>query len=166
MKYIIKWLASNFNAQMPGPNAPQAKEIIMKSGGYVYIMSNHKMGTLYIGSTSDLIKRVWQHKTKYFPNCFTAKYGLNKLVYYEFYESLENMVKHERQMKEWQRNWKLKLIIQKNPNWNDLYNEFLGLNGIAPYEEWIFLFLKLNTCGALGPGLRRDDDVGRRDDEF
>ena len=98
-------------------------------------MSNHKMGTLYIGSTSDLVKRVWQHKTKYFPDCFTAGYNLDKLVYYEFHESLENMVKRERQMKEWQRDWKVKLIVQKNPEWNDLYNEVLAGYGFAPYEE-------------------------------
>ncbi|MCL1902339.1 MAG: GIY-YIG nuclease family protein [Alphaproteobacteria bacterium] len=107
----------------------------MKDGGYVYIMANQKMGTIYIGSTSDLLKRVGQHKTKTFPDCFTAEYDLDKLVYYEFHESLEQMVKRERQMKEWQRNWKLKLIIQKNPEWRDLYDDVLAIYGYGPHEK-------------------------------
>ena len=96
----------------------------MKSGGYIYIMTNDKMGTLYIGSTSDLIGRVWQHKNKTFRG-FTSKYNLDKLVYYEWHNCLENMVQRERQLKEWNRNWKIRLIIQKNPNWDELYNEIL-----------------------------------------
>lgn len=92
------------------------------------------MGTLYIGSTSDLILRVQQHKTKYFPKCFTAEYNLNKLVYYEWHDSLEEMVKRERQMKEWNRNWKIKLIVQKNSEWQDLFNELLANNGFAAYD--------------------------------
>lgn len=104
----------------------------MRSGGYVYIMASKRMGTLYIGSTSDLIVRVWEHKNKIYPKSFTAKYNCNMLVYYEYHEILEDMVKRERQMKEWNRNWKIKLIIEKNPEWNDLYPEFLVLNGYSP----------------------------------
>lgn len=107
----------------------------MKNGGWVYIMTNHKMGTLYIGSTSDIEYRALQHKHKFFQNSFTAKYGLNKLVYLEFWESLEDMVKRERQMKEWKRNWKIKLIVQKNPEWNDFYQDFLDES--IPAEHWI-----------------------------
>lgn len=72
----------------------------MKTGGWVYILSNHKMGTLYIGSTSDIYLRTEQHKIKFFHNSFTAKYNLDKLVYYEWHDSLENMVVRERQLKE------------------------------------------------------------------
>ena len=87
----------------------------MKDGGWIYIMSNHKMEALYIGSTSDIYLRAEQHRKKIFENSFTAKYGLNKLVYYESFESLDAMVGRERQLKKWKRGWKIKLIVQKNP---------------------------------------------------
>ena len=103
----------------------------MKNGGYVYIMSSKRMGTIYIGSTSDLIGRVSEHKNKVYPKSFTAKYNCDKLVYYEYHESLENMVKRERQLKEWPRNWKMKLIIDKNPDWHDLYSELLESYGYS-----------------------------------
>ncbi|MFQ6703031.1 MAG: GIY-YIG nuclease family protein [Alphaproteobacteria bacterium] len=103
----------------------------MKSGGYVYILTNKPMGTLYIGSTTDLVGRIWQHKNKAIPG-FTSKYNIDKLVYYEWHDSLNNMVLRERQLKKWNRNWKYRLIIQKNPDWNDLYNDVLSQNGYAP----------------------------------
>ncbi|MDR0967213.1 MAG: GIY-YIG nuclease family protein [Rickettsiales bacterium] len=100
----------------------------MKSGGYVYILTNKKNRTLYIGSTTDLIQRVWQHKNKKFPG-FTARYNVDKLMYYEWHDSLFYMVARERAIKEWKRYWKIKLIEEKNPEWNDLYNDVLSLNG-------------------------------------
>ena len=103
----------------------------MKSGGYVYILTNKPMGTLYIGSTTDLVGRILQHKNKAIPG-FTSKYNIDKLVYYEWHDSLNNMVLRERQLKKWNRNWKYRLIIQKNPDWNDLYNDVLSQNGYAP----------------------------------
>ena len=103
----------------------------MKSGGYVYILTNKPMGTLYIGSTTDLVGRIWQHKNKAIPG-FTSKYNIDKLVYYEWHDSLNDMVLRERQLKKWNRNWKYRLIIQKNPDWNDLYNYVLSQNGYAP----------------------------------
>lgn len=103
----------------------------MKSGGYVYILTNKPMGTLYIGSTTDLVGRIWQHKNKAIPG-FTSKYNIDKLVYYEWRDSLNEMVLRERQLKKWNRNWKYRLIIQKNPDWNDLYNDVLSQNGYAP----------------------------------
>ncbi len=103
----------------------------MKSGGYVYILTNKPMGTLYIGSTTDLVGRIWQHKNKAIPG-FTSKYNIDKLVYYEWHDSLNDMVLRERQLKKWNRNWKYRLIIQKNPDWNDLYNDVLSQNGYAP----------------------------------
>jgi len=96
----------------------------MKSCGFVYILASDKMGTLYIGSTSDLLGRTWQHRNKWFRG-FTKRYGVDKLVYYEMHEHLTEMVRRERQIKEWKRNWKLRLIIQQNPEWKDLYNEVL-----------------------------------------
>ena len=103
----------------------------MKSGGYVYILTNKPMGTLYIGSTTDLVGRIWQHKNKAIPG-FTSKYNIDKLVYYEWHDSLNDMILRERQLKKWNRNWKYRLIIQKNPDWNDLYNDVLSQNGYAP----------------------------------
>jgi len=103
----------------------------MKSGGYVYILANKPMGTLYIGSTSDLIGRIWQHKHKEIPG-FTSKYSVDKLVYYEWHDSLCDMVIRERQLKKWERDWKFRLIIQKNPDWDDLYTELLINNGYSP----------------------------------
>lgn len=89
------------------------------------------MGTLYIGSTTDLVGRIWQHKNKAIPG-FTSKYNIDKLVYYEWHDSLNDMVLRERQLKKWNRNLKYRLIIQKNPDWNDLYNDVLSQNGYAP----------------------------------
>ena len=106
----------------------------MKECGWVYIMSNRKMGTLYIGSTSNIYLRSEQHRQKFFQNSFTAQHGLDKLVYYEQYESLTAMVDRERQLKHWERNWKIKLIVQKNPEWKDLYQEFL--DETIPAEYW------------------------------
>jgi len=103
-----------------------------KTGGYVYIMTNKPNGTLYIGSTSDLIGRVFEHKNKANPKSFTARYNLDKLIYFEWYDRLENMVLRERQMKEWKRNWKIKIIETMNPDWHDLYNQLLIDNGYAP----------------------------------
>ena len=107
----------------------------MKTGGCVYIMTNKRNGTLYIGSTSDIIGRVFEHKTKVYPKSFTAKYNLDKLVYVEWYDSLENMVARERQLKRWNRSWKIRLIIQQNPNWKDLYDDILAEYGFAPFKQ-------------------------------
>lgn len=100
----------------------------MKSGGYVYILASGPMGTLYIGSTSDLPGRIWQHKNKQIPG-FTSRYDVDKLVYYEWHDSLREMVLRERQLKEWKRNWKIRLIIQSNPQWRDLYCDALRTHG-------------------------------------
>ncbi|MDR1476507.1 MAG: GIY-YIG nuclease family protein [Rickettsiales bacterium] len=90
--------------------------------GYVYIMTDRPTGVLYIGVTSDLAKRIWEHKNGIFEG-FSKKYGLDKLVYYEIHDDIENAIKREKQMKEWKRNWKFKLIIDSNPKWKDLYDD-------------------------------------------
>ncbi|MDR1338053.1 MAG: GIY-YIG nuclease family protein [Rickettsiales bacterium] len=97
----------------------------MKLGGFVYILANKPMGTIYIGSTSNIAQRMYQHRNKFFES-FTKKYDVKLLVYYEFHDSLEKMVKRERQMKEWKRSWKLARIIEFNPNWLDLFDELSG----------------------------------------
>jgi len=87
---------------------------------YVYILASKRNGTLYTGSTDDLGNRVWQHKTKAIEG-FTAKYGVDKLVWCEAHDSRESAFTRERRIKEWKRKWKLNLIEASNPDWNDLY---------------------------------------------
>ena len=88
---------------------------------YVYILASKKNGTLYIGSTSDLVKRVWQHKKKVIPG-FTSRYNVVSLVYFEQFDDVYEMAHRERRMKEWQRKSKIRIIEQKNPQWQDLFN--------------------------------------------
>jgi putative endonuclease len=87
---------------------------------FVYIMTNVAFGTLYIGVTNDLARRVYEHKNGLFKG-FTKKYKLDKLIYYETYENIEAAIHREKCMKEWNRKWKLRQIIEMNPEWNDLY---------------------------------------------
>ena len=87
---------------------------------YVYILANRKNGALYIGVTSDLAQRIHQHKQKLLPG-FTAKYSIGKLVYYETFDDIEFAIQREKQMKEWQRAWKIEKIRTMNPDWKDLY---------------------------------------------
>lgn len=89
---------------------------------YVYILASKRNGTLYIGSTSDLVKRVWQHKNKVVEG-FTKKYEINTLVHYEIAETQEAAALRERQLKKWERSWKIRLIEETNPEWKDLYEE-------------------------------------------
>ncbi|TXJ59569.1 GIY-YIG nuclease family protein [Brachyspira aalborgi] len=96
----------------------------MKKQGFVYILFNRKNGTLYVGVTSDLIKRIYQHKNKLIEG-FSKKYGLDKLGYYEIYENIENAILREKQIKSGSRKNKINLIEKVNPNWEDLYNSLL-----------------------------------------
>ena len=88
----------------------------------VYMMANKRNGTLYIGVTSDLSRRAWQHKTDEFEG-FTKKYGLHTLVWYEWHDNMTSAITREKQMKKWNRAWKISLIAERNPQWLDLYNE-------------------------------------------
>ena len=94
----------------------------MQKESYVYILASRRNGTLYIGVTSDLIKRVWEHKNKMVGG-FTAKYSVDQLVYYEQYRDIMEAIKREKILKKWLRKWKLDLIEKSNPNWVDLYND-------------------------------------------
>jgi putative endonuclease len=87
---------------------------------YVYILASRRNGTLYIGMTDDLSRRVWQHKTGELPG-FTRRYGIKILVWYDVFETRDAAFLRERQMKEWRRAWKLELIEASNPQWADLY---------------------------------------------
>jgi putative endonuclease len=86
----------------------------------VYILSSKRNGTLYVGVTSDLVKRVWEHKNNLVEG-FTKRYGVHHLVWYELHESMDSAIKREKRLKDWKRKWKVQLIEGKNPNWEDLY---------------------------------------------
>lgn len=88
---------------------------------YVYILSNQRNGTLYIGVTNDLFKRTFQHKLKADKTNFTARYNTDKLVYYETYQYVQEAIIREKQLKKWNRQWKIALIEKTNPTWQDLF---------------------------------------------
>jgi putative endonuclease len=91
---------------------------------FVYILASKRNGTLYTGITSDLVKRVWQHKNNSVEG-FTKKYNVKILVYYEICNDAESAITREKRIKKWGRAWKLKLIEEKNPHWKDLYDEII-----------------------------------------
>jgi len=89
---------------------------------YVYILASKRNGTIYVGSTSDLVRRVWEHKNSMIPG-FTAKYNVHNLVYYETHETYVEAARREKRFKNWCRQWKLNLIENQNPEWRDLYED-------------------------------------------
>ena len=95
----------------------------MVKGGYVYILASDRNGTLYIGVTSDLVKRIDQHRNKVVDG-FTKKYEVTSLVWYEKHETIESAIQREKQMKKWKRLWKLREIEEINPGWKDLADDF------------------------------------------
>ncbi len=90
----------------------------------VYILASKRNGTLYTGVTSDLVKRVWEHKNNLVEG-FTKRYDVHLLVWYELHESMESGIAREKQLKEWKRKWKLELIEKANPEWQDLYHTII-----------------------------------------
>ena len=86
----------------------------------VYILASERNGTLYIGVTSDLVKRIWEHKSD-FVEGFTKQHQVHTLVWYEMHGNMESAITREKQLKEWKRQWKIELIEKSNPYWNDLY---------------------------------------------
>ncbi|MEY9106771.1 putative endonuclease [Bradyrhizobium yuanmingense] len=92
---------------------------------YVYILASRIGGTLYIGVTNDLIRRVAQHRLKVIES-FTEKYDVARLVYFEQFDHPENAIKREKRLKKWNRAWKVRLIEKENPNWDDLYPGIAG----------------------------------------
>jgi putative endonuclease len=89
---------------------------------YIYILSSKKNGTLYIGVTGNLSRRIFEHKESLIPG-FTQKYGVSKLMYFEEYTDIRDAITREKQMKKWNRAWKIRLIEKMNPDWNDLFDE-------------------------------------------
>ena len=92
--------------------------------GYLYILASRRNGTLYVGVTSDLAKRIAEHKQKLVEG-FTNEYDVTNLVYYEIFENIRDAIMRERQMKGWKRKWKTELIQTINPYWRDLYDDLL-----------------------------------------
>ena len=88
----------------------------------VYILAGRRNGTFYVGVTSDLVKRVWEHKND-FVEGFTKRYGVHTLVWYERHETMESAIAREKAIKEWKRIWKLEMIERTNPDWKDLYQD-------------------------------------------
>ena len=92
----------------------------MSRGGFVYILANQRRGTLYVGVTSDLVRRIHQHRTGE-TGGFTQRYHLTRLVYFERHVEIESAIRHEKQLKRWRRQWKIRLIEQENPSWRELW---------------------------------------------
>lgn len=90
----------------------------------VYLLASKRNGTLYTGVTSNLAKRIWEHKNN-FVEGFTKKYGVHTLVWYELHETMESAIQREKTIKNWKRAWKIKTIEEVNPEWRDLYPDLL-----------------------------------------
>ena len=90
----------------------------------LYILASHKNGTLYIGVTSNLVKRIYEHKNS-LAEGFTKTYGVHLLVYYEVHQTMEDAIVREKQMKKWKREYKINLIEEENLSWDDLYSNIL-----------------------------------------
>ncbi|PKN37992.1 MAG: endonuclease [Deltaproteobacteria bacterium HGW-Deltaproteobacteria-2] len=90
----------------------------------VYILASKKNGTLYTGVTSDLVKRIWEHKNDLVEG-FTRRYKVHNLVWYELHDDIDAAIEHEKNVKEWKRAWNVRLLEKDNPNWNDLYDSIL-----------------------------------------
>jgi putative endonuclease len=91
---------------------------------FVYLLASRKHGTLYLGVTRDLVRRVYEHKTKATPG-FTSQYGVVRLVWFECYDYPVTAITREKQIKKWRRDWKIALIEEENPNWIDLLDQIV-----------------------------------------
>jgi putative endonuclease len=92
----------------------------------VYILASDKNGTLYTGVTSDLVKRIWEHR-EHLAEGFTKQYGVTRLVWFEMHATMDSAIQREKRIKKWNRDWKRKMIEQENPMWHDLWPEIVGL---------------------------------------
>ena len=99
-------------------------KIMIQKNPAIYILASRWNGTLYIGVTSNLTQRIWEHKQGS-KDGFTLKYGVVQLVYYEFFDSMLDAIAREKQLKGWNREWKIRLIRKQNPDWNDLWDGIL-----------------------------------------
>ena len=92
---------------------------------YVYLLASQRNGTLYIGVTNSLFRRGFQHQLKQNPESFTARYNVTKLVYFEIYAYIQDAIKREKQLKKWSRQWKIELMEKDNPQWRNLFADFI-----------------------------------------
>jgi putative endonuclease len=99
---------------------------------FIYILASQKNGTLYVGVTADLLRRMEEHKNKLVDG-FTKKYAIEKLVYYEIFDDIDQAIKREKCIKTWRRSWKLELIEKSNARWDDLYDKIL--QSADPFTE-------------------------------
>jgi len=106
---------------MAGPCPIHVVQDAPMAGGYVYVLANAPNGILYVGVTSDLVRRTYEHRNGLVPE-FTKKYGVKRLVYFEQYEDIQTAIQREKNIKHWSRAWKVGLILAGNPEWNDLYD--------------------------------------------
>ena len=90
----------------------------------VYILANKTCGTIYVGVTTDLPRRIWQHKRGMYSG-FTRDYRVDRLVYYDIHGSIEEAIRREKRIKKWRRQWKIELVVAANPDWRDLYEDLL-----------------------------------------
>lgn len=95
------------------------------SGGWIYILTNRPNGTLYVGVTSDIARRIWEHREGV-ADGFTRRYNLKRLVHVEAFEAIELAIQREKTLKTWLRAWKVELITAANPEWRDLYDDLAG----------------------------------------
>jgi putative endonuclease len=98
------------------------------------MLCSRRNGTLYVGITSDLIKRIFEHRNNLVDG-FTKQYGVHTLVWYEIHDTAETALQREKQIKKWKRSWKLRLIEDSNPDWKDLYEDVCEKTGFPPSRE-------------------------------
>jgi putative endonuclease len=115
------------------------KKRFVKKKPYVYILASKRNGTLYVGVTSDLVQRIWQHKNDLVEG-FTRKYGVHMLVYAEPHDDILSAIRREKAMKKWKRAWKITLIQEHNPTWRDLFRDIS-----ADSTQWLRNVLRSET---------------------
>jgi len=113
-----------------GPSLGTVWSMPIERNPCVYLLANGHYGALYVGVTSDLMKRLWQHRNGVTPG-FTSRYGVHRLVHFEMFGDMEHAIAREKQLKNWHRQWKINLINAENPEWRDLAVS-LGLPPVAP----------------------------------
>jgi len=101
------------------------REASVEKSSYVYILASAAYGTLYIGVTSDLVRRIYEHREEVVAG-FSKEYGVKRLVWYEVHQDIMQAITREKQIKKWNRDWKVNLIQKANPDWRDLYDEIVG----------------------------------------
>jgi putative endonuclease len=112
-------MTSSFRGAPLGAS-PESITTVLTMANYVYLLASKKHGTLYLGVTKDLVRRVYEHRTKAVESS-TSRYGVDKLVWFEIYDDAATAIAREKELKKWRRDWKIRLIEEQNPGWVDLY---------------------------------------------